>query len=767
MSMKRQEITGLLLIGLGILVFLSLISYDSLEEPTISKHVVIGNWMGILGVFIAHYLIKYTIGAAAFVLPVLLLLWGWWLFARRNIKVLIRFSAYVILLALLAAIALALPSVKAQIVGAMGFRYSGLIGGVIAKTCVDFLGIYGTIVFLSVLALVTIRAYFSWSFYGPFDYLLNLRKGRPGRRSTTKDIVQKTPKVVKEKTKKIKPSKLTEKVLPIAEGQRAIPVVQEDFDRPTEPPQPQPARKTTLLDLEEAPEFTVDKVVGDKDIEHVDSLQEKAARRDYVLPLLEFLDFPKDSGHEVSQEEMIDNAKLLEESLATFGVKGHVVHVSPGPVITRYEIEPASGVRVSRIAGLADDLARVLKAKRIRIVAPIPGKSVVGVEIPNRHPAIVYLRSIVGSRLFAESESILTIALGKTTSGDVSVLDLAKMPHLLIAGATGSGKSVCINTIITSILYRAKPHEVKFVLIDPKKLELSAYRALEKYHLITSEDLDEYVITRADNAIVALRSVEAEMERRYDILAGATVRNIAEYNLKVEKGQLDQEHLPYIVVIIDELADLMMTSAKEVEEPITRLAQMSRAVGIHLIIATQRPSVDVITGVIKANFPARIAFQVASKVDSRTILDINGAEKLLGRGDMLITTPQTPETTRLHSAYISLEELEKILGHIQKQPKSGELELPSVQEQVSEEFGPARNGERDALFYEALRLVVTHQQGSISLLQRRLRIGYSRAARLIDELEAAGIVGSFTGSKARDVLVDETYLEDIDTSQFD
>jgi S-DNA-T family DNA segregation ATPase FtsK/SpoIIIE len=303
-------------------------------------------------------------------------------------------------------------------------------------------------------------------------------------------------------------------------------------------------------------------------------------------------------------------------------------------------------------------------------------------------------------------------------------------------------------------------------MIDPKKLELSAYRALEKYHLITSEDLDEYIITRADNAIVALRSVEAEMERRYEILAGATVRNIAEYNQKIKNGEHDKEFLPYIVVVVDELADLMMTSAKEVEEPITRLAQMSRAVGIHLIIATQRPSVDVITGIIKANFPARIAFQVTSKVDSRTILDINGAEKLLGRGDMLITTPQNPEPVRLHSAYITLDELEKILAHIQKQPKPGELELPSVQEEKSDEFNGLLNGERDPLYYEALRLVVTHQQGSISLLQRRLRVGYSRAARLIDELEAAGIVGPFTGSKAREVLVDENYLEDLDEGRY-
>ncbi len=764
MNLKRQEITGLLLIGLGVLMLLSLISFNSLEEPTISKNVVISNWMGILGVFISHYLIKYTIGAAAFVIPVLLVLWGWWIFARRNFRVLVRFSIYVVILAFLVAIALALPAVKEKIIGPMGFRYSGYLGGIVAKTFVDFLGFYGTVVLLGFLALIAIRGYFSWSFYGPFDKLLHFKLKRAKKDKTGKPEIKPEKPL---KLKKSKPEKIRESVVAQEPPKSEITISQEDMIRPMEPPKPMGARKVKATVSVDDPAFTVDKAISEDDIEHVDTLQENVPRREYELPSLDYLDLPEVSSQQVSKEEMIENAQLLENALETFGVKGHVVHVSPGPVITRYEIEPASGVRVSRIAGLADDLARILQAKRIRIVAPIPGKSVVGVEIPNRHPLIVYLKSIVGSRLFADSDSKLTIALGKTTSGDVSVLDLAKMPHLLIAGATGSGKSVCINTIIASILYRAKPNEVKFVLIDPKKLELSAYRALEKYHLITSEDLDEYVITRADNAIVALRSAEAEMERRYDLLAAATVRNIAEYNNKVTKGLLEQDYLPYIVVVIDELADLMMTSAKEVEEPITRLAQMSRAVGIHLIIATQRPSVDVITGVIKANFPARIAFQVASKVDSRTILDINGAEKLLGRGDMLITTPQNPEAIRLHGAFISLEELEKILAHIQRQPKPGEMELPSVQEASSDDFAGILNGERDALFYEALRLVVTHQQGSISLLQRRLRIGYSRAARLIDELEAAGIVGSFTGSKARDVLVDESYLEDMDTEQFD
>jgi S-DNA-T family DNA segregation ATPase FtsK/SpoIIIE len=759
MSEKRREIIGLLLVGLGILVFLSLISYSSQEEPTISKNVVISNWMGILGVFIAHYLIKFTLGAAAFIVPVLLVLWGWWLFARRNFPVLVRFTVYVTLLSLIVSTALALPAIKQQISSAIGFRYSGYLGGVLAKTIVDFLGFYGAVIFLGILALVTIRGYFSWSFYGPLDRLLNLLRRRKER--PKKAVLEKN----QEKELKKKPQITIPPKPVIAEPNKGEATLSAaDLERPLEPPQPKPPSKKKAAAPAETVDFTVDKAIADADIESVATLQESVKKREYILPSLDYLNYQEDV-QQVSKEEMLENAQLLENALDTFGVKGRVVHVSPGPVITRYEIEPATGVRVNRIAALADDLARILSAKRIRIVAPIPGKSVVGVEIPNRHPSLVYLKSIVGSKHFASSTSKLEIALGKTTAGEVYTLDLAKLPHLLIAGATGSGKSVCINTIITSILYRAKPDEVKFVLIDPKKLELSVYRALEQYHLITSEDLDEYVITRADNAIIALRSVESEMERRYEILADATVRNIAEYNAKVIDGELDKEFLPYLVIVIDELADLMLISAKEVEEPITRLAQMARAVGIHLIIATQRPSVDVITGVIKANFPTRIAFQVASKVDSRTILDFNGAEKLLGRGDMLLTTPQNPEPQRIHGAYISLEELEKVLEHIQNQPKPAEVELPSVQEKKPEDYPGAANGERDPLFYEALRLVVMHQQGSISLLQRRLRIGYSRAARLIDELEAAGIVGPFTGSKARDVLVDENYLEDLDSER--
>ncbi len=718
MNNRRQEIIGLLLIALGLLTLLSLISYHPNEEPTISKNVAIQNWTGIIGVFISHYLIKYFIGVAAIIIPILIILWGWWLFSDREKRILARFSFYTSFSALLISIALGIPAVVHNLDSRLGFQYSGLVGGSLAKLLCDFLGVTGTIIVLSFLGLVTIRGYFSWSFYSPIYRLLHRTKPKDKKLYP----VAKTPadQLFSE----------TEAMPTVSHPEELLPPKRASFAEREHPKTPQP--KVTPPTI---------------------------ASPDYRLPPIELLDMPVEIKDQVSREEMAENAQLLENALDTFGVKGKVVHVSPGPIITRYEIEPATGVRVGRIAALSDDLARILQAKRIRIIAPIPGKSVVGVEIPNRNPSIVALRSIIASKQFASAKSKLTIALGKTTAGDIYTLDLARLPHLLIAGATGSGKSVCINTIIVSMLYLARPDEVKFVLIDPKKLELSIYKALEGYHLMTCQDLDEYVITRPENAIVALRSVEIEMERRYEILAGATVRNIDEYNTRVLNGEVDKEFLPYIVVVIDELADLMLTSAKEVEEPITRLAQMARAVGIHLIIATQRPSVDVITGVIKANFPARIAFQVASKVDSRTILDLNGAEKLLGRGDMLITTPQNPEPFRVHSAYISLEELERVLEFIQTQPKPGEIELPSIKGEGVEEIGGIEPGERDPLYYDALKLVVTHQQGSISLLQRRLKLGYSRAARLIDELERAGIVGPFTGSKAREVLVDENYLE--------
>ena len=431
--------------------------------------------------------------------------------------------------------------------------------------------------------------------------------------------------------------------------------------------------------------------------------------------------------------------------------------MTAGPVITLYELQPSAGVKVSSIVNLSNDLALAMEARGIRIIAPIPGKAAVGIEIPNRNPQIVYLKSLIRSQKFVESSFELPIAVGKTIAGESYIADLAKMPHLLIAGATGSGKSVGINTIIASLLFSVNPAKVKFMMIDPKKLELSLYKNLRNHYLLWRPDLDEEIITKPNNAVSMLNSMVLEMEKRYDVLANFGVRNIVEFNRKLDNYKekaykLKLTKLPYIVVIIDELADLMLLAAKEVETPIARLAQMARAVGIHLIVATQRPSVNVITGVIKANFPARIAYQVATKVDSRTILDINGAEQLLGNGDMLFLPPGQSKPVRLQNPFLSTEEVESIIDHIKKQSKLPYYSVPQPASSKSGS-GAGNGGDRDPLYEDARAIVVQHQQGSSSLLQRRLKVGYSRAARLIDELEQDGIVGPQDGSKAREVLI--------------
>jgi len=486
---------------------------------------------------------------------------------------------------------------------------------------------------------------------------------------------------------------------------------------------------------------------------------------DYVFPSVDLLDMHR-GGEEVNEEELKANAELLRAKLSDFSVEIDSISVTPGPVVTLYELVPAAGVKISRIESLQDDIALALKAKGIRIIAPMPGKGTVGVEIPNHNPSLVTIRSIINSAKFRDSKATLPIAMGKTISGEVYVDDLAKMPHLLMAGSTGSGKSVGINTIITSIIYRLHPSDVKFVIIDPKKIELTLFKKLRSHYLAVSPDLDEEIITEPNNAVLILKSVELEMESRYNRLAAAGVRNLADYNERFASGRLHDTEtikhrkIPYLIVVIDELADLMITAAKEVEEPIARLAQLARAVGIHLIVATQRPSVDVITGVIKANFPARIAYQVSSKIDSRTILDMNGADQLLGNGDMLYLPSGSPKPHRIQNAFISTDEVERVTNHIGKQKGySAPFKLPSVLEK-KRQASASGSGSEDELFEEAAHIVVRHQQGSVSLLQRRLKVGYSRAARMIDELEAAGIVGQFDGSKAREVLVEtEAELE--------
>ena len=462
----------------------------------------------------------------------------------------------------------------------------------------------------------------------------------------------------------------------------------------------------------------------------------------------------------IDEAELQLNAKKLQEKLETFKIYIENLTVTPGPVVTQYEFVPAPGIKISQIENLTDDIALALKARGIRIIAPVPGKGTVGIEIPNHRPQIVRFSDVVRSNRFNSNEFRLPIALGKDIVGEVKCADLAKMPHLLIAGSTGSGKSVGINTLICSLLYKLHPDDLKFVIIDPKKVELSHYAALKDHYLAVCPDIDELIVTNPVNAVLILKSLVAEMERRYDILASAGQRNIVDYNAKLAEGKIRQAvgvvhtHMPYIVCVIDELADLMLTASKEVEEPIIRLAQLARAIGIHLVIATQRPSVDVITGIIKANFPARMAYLVASRIDSRTILDMSGAEHLLGNGDMLFLPGGFPRPERVQNAFISNDEVEAICDYIGAQRGYSEpYTLPSIApNQGGTKVGSA--SDRDALFEEAAHIIVRHQQASVSLLQRRLKVGYARAARIMDEIEEAGIVGSFDGGKARSVLLE-------------
>lgn len=465
---------------------------------------------------------------------------------------------------------------------------------------------------------------------------------------------------------------------------------------------------------------------------------------DYQLPSFHLLDKPKKIKQKDEHKGMAANARTLEQTLESFGVRAKVTQIHRGPAVTRYEVQPDIGVKVSRIVNLTDDLALALAAKDIRIEAPIPGKAAIGIEVPNREVAIVTLREVLESPEYHEADSKLTLALGRDISGEAIVGDMTKMPHLLVAGATGSGKSVCINGLITSILYKAKPNEVKFLMIDPKRVELNIYNGIP--HLLAP------VVTDSRRAALALKKVIAEMEKRYELFAESGARDIARYNQLMAERHPERDYpaLPYIVVIIDELADLMMVAPHDVEDAIIRLAQMARAAGIHLIIATQRPSVDVITGVIKANIPSRIAFGVSSQADSRTILDMGGAEKLLGRGDMLYLPVGASKPTRIQGAFLSDQEVESIVAFCKNQQEAQYSEDLMVK---SEELHDKSDEVEDELYPQAVQLVTEAKTASVSMLQRRLRVGYTRAARLIDEMEARGIVGPYEGSKPREVLV--------------
>lgn len=782
MQYRRREIVGIILGLLAIFLLASFITYDPTESPGgISSVLAKTNIMGILGIYSAYYVMKFLLGWATLFLPFSLGLLSYAIFTRKNLHDYLRIAAY------MSVTALWISSITAYM-GICGdywwkAEYSGLLSYSLTTFIIDLVGVYAYSILMIVMLILIVSGFFYISIY---DGLLTLRnflnemfeafKEKRRLKSVIVDLSQPTIQNEFEAEVEMNMEEFSERevveetIQANSEYKLEKPAASDELENPDDL---QGSRidviqtsvgsekldNITDSEMDGSEEITIEAEVEIKETD-LDAQKERRARySQYQLPSTDYLLDSIQITNHLDKNTLHEKAENLIHALETFGVNGKVVKISPGPVITLFEIEPGEGVRVNKFTNLSDDLARVMKAQRIRVIAPIPGSKSVGIELPNELPSIVYLKNIINSEEYVNSESKLTIGLGKTTVGEAYTFELNKMPHLLVAGATGAGKSVCINTIIVSILYKAKPDEVKFILIDPKKLELATYKSLVGYHLITAPNLEEYVMTTAENAVGILDSAITEMERRFQVFADARVRNIAEYHDRQNRNS-ELENIPYIVVLIDELADLMMTSGRAVEEPITRLAQKARAVGIHLVVATQRPSVDVITGLIKSNFPARISFQVSSKIDSRTIIDQMGAEQLLGRGDMLFLLPGSAAPIRLHNALIELDEIEKIMEHITSQPKPDEVMLPETKEKkVDSDFSV--DEDTDELLKDVAKMVIESQQASVSMLQRKFRIGYSRAGRLIDELEALGIVSGYSGSKARDVLVELSYLETV------
>ncbi len=805
-----REAISFIMIALGVILLLSVLSYDRADDPNLKiaeNSIKIKNLIGPAGAAVADPLMKYTLGYPILFLPVLIIVIGIQLFRNKPLSQYSRPLVLMTVWSFFLSILLALPEALETHGQIREYYPSGFLGGVTASSLIIYLGKFGSILILIAslfaLAVISLRLdlvklldnllaffeKFQLQVKKDFKNWQNERKIRKKQAFLEKNRFKPEPEIIRDKPVEIKTT-APEIPRPVPHPPEVKQVINEDGQTAAIP---KPMIKTTLDDvLRQAEDENVDTTLIEKaaqpspipagesvappdetkrpetddfsfeleeeaKVEEVDydhRVRESIAK--YEFPSVDLLETAPVEDSSISHDELKSNAAQLERKLMDFGLEAKVIRVTAGPVITLYELQPAPGVKVSQIVALSNDLALAMEARGIRMVAPIPGKAAIGIEIPNRQPQTVFLKPIIRSETFVNSKFILPLALGKTINGEVYCADLTKMPHLLIAGSTGSGKSVGINTIIASILYRVDPGKVKFILIDPKKIELSLYRKLSEHYLVWRADLDEEVITKPSNAVSILNTLVLEMELRYDKLAHLGVRNIEDYNMRVRQGglRIKQEklqQLPYIIMIIDELADLMMVAAKEIENPIARLTQMARAVGIHLILATQRPSVDVITGVIKANFPARIAYMVATRPDSKTILDMNGAEQLLGNGDMLYQPPGEPRPIRLQNPLITTNEVDRLIAHIGKQPKLPHYSLPQPSESRQDLFNGINGGGSDELYETAKGIVVQHQQGSISLLQRRLKIGYSRAARLIDEMEEEGVVGPADGSKPRQV----------------
>ena len=707
----RKEIIGIFCFFLVIFTLISLLSFSP-DDPSLHNAKAAGeihNLFGLLGAHLAGIMIG-LFGLGAFWIPLLLLLTSIHFFGDHPIKAKISTLLGGILLVVTTGSLLAVRQ-DSYLLFDNRFSAGGLIGIPLKALLTQYTNITGTLIILILLWIVgfILATGFSliafglkcWDWISAItDRIVTLYLKFKERRERSKKFSRVDRKTTRAKAKKIK-----------IKSAKAKPI------KPVAAPKQE--------------EFKFMK-----------------SGKGFQLPSINFLEEPEFQIGSADNENLRMQSQLLEKKLEDFGVQGRVVEVAPGPVITMFEYEPAPGVKINKIVNLTDDLALAMRATSIRIVAPIPGKAVIGIEVPNTDRQVVKFKDIIASSAFEKSKSRLTLCLGKDIVGNPVVAELDKMPHLLIAGATGTGKSVALNAMICSLLYKSKPDEVKIIMVDPKRIELSSYDGIP--HLITP------VVTNPKKATNALFWAVREMERRYELLSQMTARNIKQYNNKVDKAvktadKEAPEKLPYIVIVIDELADLMMLASRDVEVALTRLAQMARAAGIHLILATQRPSVDVLTGIIKANFPTRLTFQVSSRTDSRTIIDANGAENLLGSGDMLFMPPGTAKLQRIHGAYISENELSQITAFLRSQDK------PEYDEEVTEATAiqPAEtdDDEYDERYDDAVALITKNRQASISMIQRHLRIGYNRAARIIEKMEKEGIVGPSDGAKPREVLV--------------
>ncbi len=691
-----------------VIVFLSIISYNF--HDMFYPHVQIHNLIGYVGANISSFLLT-NFGILSYSLPVLLLS-GVFAYLIKPIKF-IRSVVFVFLFVISVNIMLfVLLNAQGRLfLMQNGYFIYGLNGYYLGKFLEFYLGKVGIIVIFSPIATLCLL----FSTKEMFIFIINsLKKIK---------LIKFKKKII---TPKVKYNNSKEENLVLQDSaQTSNNPSNSESNASFEEKKPAIKRSFVKDELRETPNTKT--------------------KNGYVLPSLDLLNDPVNINREIEENEILENVKILEEKLRNFGVTGKTVEVRPGPVVTLYEFKPSSGIKISKIANLSNDLAMAMKAISVRIIAPIPGKNVVGIEIPNRQIQTVFMKEILSSKLFISSKSPLTLALGKDIMGNPFIADLAKMPHLLIAGATGAGKSVGLNTMIVSILYKATPEDVKFVLIDPKMIELSMYDGIP--HLLMPPVVDP---RQASGALAALVK---EMETRYKIMSESGVRNIDGFNEKARNGQIDYTPFPYIVVVIDELSDLMMVSSKKVELSIARLAQMARAAGIHLIVATQRPSVDVLTGLIKANFSARISFKVSSKIDSRTILDSQGAEMLLGRGDMLFLQPGTSHFIRVHGAFIGDNELKSIINYVKTQgtPVYNEELINEAKEEsgIENEI----DEEKDELFDEALKIIKEGGSPTISYIQRRLKIGYNRSARIVEQMEKMGILSKPDDKGKRELLI--------------